>query len=249
MADYDSGCRGKAWIGGAVAGLLVFFFVLAVSHMGFGAAVFLGALTFLFLGALFVWAFCSGRSIAFEAPRAAAPAPVMAPVAPAPVQPAPVQPVVAPAPAAPVMAPVAEVKAEAPVAPAVQAEAPKAKPAAKPKAEKPAAEAPAKAPKKAAAKKASDGKPKGLKAPRKGKPDDLKLIEGIGPKLEERLNEWGVFHYDQIAAWGAEEVAYADANVPRFKGRASRDKWVAQAKIIVEEGLERFLERAKTNDY
>ena len=79
--------------------------------------------------------------------------------------------------------------------------------------------------------------------------DDLKLIEGIGAKLEERLNEWGVFHFDQIAAWGDQEVAYADNNVPRFKGRASRDKWVAQAKLIVSEGVDAFLERAKTNDY
>ncbi len=92
-------------------------------------------------------------------------------------------------------------------------------------------------------------KPKGLKAARRGKPDDLKLIEGIGAKLEERLNEWGVFHFDQIAAWGDQEVAYADNNVPRFKGRASRDKWVAQAKLIVSEGVDAFLERAKTNDY
>lgn len=230
MADYDSGCRGKAWIGGAVAGLLVFFFVLAVSHMGFGAAVFLGVLTFLFLGAVFVWAFCTGRSIAYEAPRVV-PAAVMAPAPVAPPAPAPT-----PAPAAPVMAPVAEAKAEVAVA--------KAEAAPKAKAEKTAVAKPAKAPKKAA-----DGKPKGLKAPRKGKADDLKLIEGIGPKMEERLNDWGVFHYDQIAAWGAEEVAFADNNVPRFKGRCTRDKWVAQAKIIVEEGLERFLERAKTNDY
>ena len=35
----------------------------------------------------------------------------------------------------------------------------------------------------------------------------------------------------------------------RFKGRITRDKWVAQAKIIVKDGLEAFLERAKTNDY
>jgi predicted flap endonuclease-1-like 5' DNA nuclease len=117
-----------------------------------------------------------------------------------------------------------------------------AKPAAKPAAAK-AETAPV------AADTAAGKKPKGLKAARRGKPDDLKLIEGIGAKLEERLNEWGVFHFDQIAAWGDQEVAYADNNVPRFKGRASRDKWVAQAKLIVSEGVDAFLERAKTNDY
>ena len=116
--------------------------------------------------------------------------------------------------------------------------------AAAPKAEKPAA------PKAEAVAEAGEGKkPSGLKAPRKAGADDLKLIEGIGPKLEEILNGWGIFHYDQIAKWGADEVAYADGNVPRFKGRCTRDKWVAQANIIVEEGIEAFLERAKTNDY
>ncbi|OOY21363.1 hypothetical protein BMI86_01970 [Thioclava sp. DLFJ5-1] len=95
-----------------------------------------------------------------------------------------------------------------------------------------------------------DGKkPRGLKQPRKAGADDLKKIEGVGPKLEEVLNGWGIYHYDQIAKWGPEEIAYADQNVPRFKGRCSRDKWVSQAKIIVEEGMDAFLERAKTNDY
>ncbi|WBL31936.1 NADH-quinone oxidoreductase subunit E [Sinirhodobacter sp. HNIBRBA609] len=128
---------------------------------------------------------------------------------------------------------------------AVQQAAAKAAPA--PKAASNTAEAPKTAEPVAA--EAEGKKPEGLAAPRDGKADDLKKIEGIGPVLEERLNEWGIFHYDQIAAWGADEVAYADNNVPRFKGRCSRDKWVAQAKIIVSEGLEAFLERAKTNDY
>jgi len=234
MTDFESGCRGKAWIGGAVAGLLVFAFVLAVSGMGFGAAVFLGVLTFLFLGAFFVWAFCTGSGIALAPPPAqiksvepVVPAPIVPPEPIAPAHVAAAAPVATPAPA-PVMAPVEPAEKDA-----KQTEPQTAKPKARSK----------------TAKKAGDGKPKGLKAPRKGKPDDLKLIEGIGPKLEERLNEWGIFHFDQIAGWGPEEVAYADENVPRFKGRASRDKWVAQAKIIVEEGLDAFLERAKTNDY
>ncbi len=221
MTDFESGCRSKAWIGGAVAGLLVFAYVLTVSHLGFGAAVFLGVLTFLFLGAFLVWAFCSGSGIALAPPPAQLKA--IEPVIPEPITP--VAPV---APATPEPAPVAVEPAPvmAPVEPeVVPAEAPQARD------------------------EAEDGKPAGLDAPRYGKADDLKLIEGIGPKLEERLNEWGIFHFDQIAHWGEAEVAYADTNVPRFKGRCTRDKWVAQAKIIVEEGIDAFLERAKTNDY
>lgn len=94
-----------------------------------------------------------------------------------------------------------------------------------------------------------DGKPAALSGPRGGQADDLKKIEGIGPKLEELCNSYGIYHYDQIAAWGAAEVAWMDGNMPRFKGRVTRDKWVAQAKLILEVGMDEFLERAKTNDY
>ena len=40
-----------------------------------------------------------------------------------------------------------------------------------------------------------------------------------------------------------------DAEMKTFKGRIARDKWVAQAKIIVADGLDAFRIRAKTNDY
>lgn len=276
MSDFDQGCRQKAWAVGAGAGLVVALFVMAVGHQGVMAGLFLGVITFLLFGGFLVWAFCSGSDIGLAPPKVRqpvatpAPMPLAQPVAaetPAEVVEPVAAPVVSPA-AAPAAteaspAPAALMSAPLPAEPAAEAPAEaqaKVKKPAKAKAEKPAkaakpakaksAEAaakPAKEPK--ARKAAADGKPKGLKAPRKGGADDLKLIEGIGPKLEEKLNDWGIYHFDQIAAWGAAEVAYADANVPRFKGRCSRDRWVAQAKIIVDEGLERFLERAKTNDY
>ncbi len=72
-------------------------------------------------------------------------------------------------------------------------------------------------------------KPEMLEAPRTSGADDLKLIKGVGPKLENMLNGMGVFHYDQIATWGAAEVAWADQNLKGFKGRVSRDGWVDQA--------------------
>ena len=40
-----------------------------------------------------------------------------------------------------------------------------------------------------------------------------------------------------------------DANLKGFRGRVTRDKWVAQAKLIREVGIPEFLRRAKTNDY
>jgi NADH-quinone oxidoreductase subunit E len=91
--------------------------------------------------------------------------------------------------------------------------------------------------------------PKGLKAAKKGKADDLQIIEGIGPVLEKLLHELGIFHFDQIAQWGAAKIAWIDANLKGFRGRATRDKWVAQAKLIGEVGTEEFLIRAKTNNY
>lgn len=72
-------------------------------------------------------------------------------------------------------------------------------------------------------------KPKMLDAPRDTGADDLKLIKGVGPKLENMLNGMGVYHFDQIATWGEAEVAWADANLKGFKGRVSRDNWVEQA--------------------
>ena len=92
-------------------------------------------------------------------------------------------------------------------------------------------------------------RPASLAAPHGGKADDLKEIEGIGPALEKLCHELGIFHFDQIAGWGPAEVAWMDGNLKGFRGRVTRDKWVAQAKIIVTEGLERFRVRAKTNDY
>jgi NADH-quinone oxidoreductase subunit E len=92
-------------------------------------------------------------------------------------------------------------------------------------------------------------KPKGLKAARKGVADDLQKIEGIGPVLEKLCHGLGIFHFDQIAAWGASEIAWMDGNLKGFRGRVTRDKWVAQAKLIGEIGMDAFLIRAKTNDY
>jgi predicted flap endonuclease-1-like 5' DNA nuclease len=94
-----------------------------------------------------------------------------------------------------------------------------------------------------------EAKPAGLSAPRGGAADDLKTLEGVGPAMEKLLHELGIFHFDQIASWGPAEVAWMDGNLKGFKGRVTRDKWVAQAKLIGEVGIEEFLRRAKTNDY
>lgn len=110
---------------------------------------------------------------------------------------------------------------------------------------KPAAK---KAPKKAAAPVAEGSKPELLTAARAGGADDLKQIKGVGPKLETELNEKGVWHFDQIASWTTDEVAWADENLVKFKGRVSRDGWVDQAKVLADGGTTEFSKKVKKGD-
>lgn len=91
-------------------------------------------------------------------------------------------------------------------------------------------------------------KPQTLDAARDGAPDDLKEIKGVGPKLEMLLHSMGFYHFDQVAAWSAQEVAWVDANLAGFKGRVSRDDWVAQAKILADGGVTEFSKRARDGD-
>ena len=125
----------------------------------------------------------------------------------------------------------------APKAAASNGQAPSA--AAKPaqaKAAKAASPAPASKPDSdktaSAASKAAD-KPKSLTKARGGKPDDLKLIKGVGPKLEALCNKLGFYHFDQIASWTEKEIAWVDDNLEGFKGRVTREDWVQQASDLM----------------
>jgi len=71
-----------------------------------------------------------------------------------------------------------------------------------------------------------------LAAPR-GAPDDLKKISGIGPQLEQKLNEAGVYHYWQIAALNDADTASLDRDL-KLNGRAARDNWIASARALIE---------------
>jgi small subunit ribosomal protein S2 len=73
---------------------------------------------------------------------------------------------------------------------------------------------------------------KGIEAPR-GEPDDLKRITGISPKLEQRLNDAGVFHYWQIADLAPEQMGALDRQL-KLKGQIEKEEWVGQAKKLVE---------------
>ncbi len=75
-------------------------------------------------------------------------------------------------------------------------------------------------------------KPELLAEARGGAADDLKLIRGVGPKLEAMLHKMGVFHFDQIASWTEMNLRWVDQNLEGFKGRAVRDKWIEQAEKL-----------------
>jgi NADH-quinone oxidoreductase subunit E len=101
------------------------------------------------------------------------------------------------------------------------------------------------APQAAPAAEAPAQKPAGLTAARGGKADNLKEIKGIGPKLEILCNSLGFYHFDQIANWTDAEIAWVDDNLEGFKGRVTRDNWVAQAKILAAGGETEFSKRVE----
>lgn len=72
-------------------------------------------------------------------------------------------------------------------------------------------------------------------AARSRKADDLKLIAGIGPKLEQVLNQRGIRTFADIAAWSDAEIASLDAELG-VDGRILRDDWVGQAKVLATRG-------------
>ena len=76
-----------------------------------------------------------------------------------------------------------------------------------------------------------EGKPKVLNAPRDGKADNLCRIKGVGFVIEEKLQNLGVFHFDQIAAWTEKEIEWIDSHLA-FSGRIKRESWIAQAEKL-----------------
>ncbi len=78
----------------------------------------------------------------------------------------------------------------------------------------------------------ADGRPPRMRKP--AKPDDLKRISGVGPKLEGVLNGLGIYKFEQVAAWKKAERDWVDDHL-NFKGRIERDDWVRQAKALAKE--------------
>jgi predicted flap endonuclease-1-like 5' DNA nuclease len=76
--------------------------------------------------------------------------------------------------------------------------------------------------------------PQALKGPVEGKADDLTAIGGIGPKIQDVLFKLGIYHFDQIASWTPENVAWINQHLD-FEGRIQREGWVEQAAVLAGE--------------
>jgi predicted flap endonuclease-1-like 5' DNA nuclease len=66
-----------------------------------------------------------------------------------------------------------------------------------------------------------------------GDADDLKRIKGIGPGLEQQLNDLGIYKVAQLARMSEGNLVWIDDNLTAFKGRAFRDDWVGQARSLL----------------
>lgn len=75
---------------------------------------------------------------------------------------------------------------------------------------------------------------------RPDQPDDLKMISGIGLRIEERLNALGVWSFAQIAAWTPAECDWVDDHL-RFSGRIERDNWISQAEALAKGGEAEYI--------
>ncbi|MGB2278293.1 MAG: putative Ig domain-containing protein [Candidatus Poseidoniaceae archaeon] len=67
--------------------------------------------------------------------------------------------------------------------------------------------------------------------------DDLQVIKGVGPFIEEKLNALGIYTYKQISKMTSKLEDTVNEAIEFFPGRVKRDQWVAQAKILLGEDV------------
>jgi predicted flap endonuclease-1-like 5' DNA nuclease len=63
--------------------------------------------------------------------------------------------------------------------------------------------------------------------------NDLKMISGIGPFIEERLHALDIYTFRQISKFTAQDIETINNAIVYFSGRIERDEWVAQARELV----------------
>ncbi|MGE0597055.1 MAG: hypothetical protein AB7P07_11875 [Hyphomonadaceae bacterium] len=113
---------------------------------------------------------------------------------------------------------------------------PATKSVSEPAAPAPVAALPAESPAAPAASRPRGARPPSLAAARGGAPDDFTLIEGVSLMQQSTLNSLGIYHFDQIAAWTPENVAWIDQYL-RLRGRIGEEEWLEQADTLAREGV------------
>lgn len=79
--------------------------------------------------------------------------------------------------------------------------------------------------------------------------DDLQMISGIGPFIEERLHAIDIYSFKQISKFTAKDIEKINIAIEFFAGRIERDEWVVQAKELVQEDIkEAALNRIRTRN-
>jgi predicted flap endonuclease-1-like 5' DNA nuclease len=63
--------------------------------------------------------------------------------------------------------------------------------------------------------------------------DDLKMISGIGPFIEERLHALDIYTFSQISKFTPQDIYTINDAIEYFSGRIERDEWVAQALELI----------------
>ncbi len=64
------------------------------------------------------------------------------------------------------------------------------------------------------------------------KRDDLTLISGIGPAILRKLNNLGIYSFQQISEFTPQDIESVAASLKVFKGRIGRDNWIGQAAAL-----------------
>jgi predicted flap endonuclease-1-like 5' DNA nuclease len=64
--------------------------------------------------------------------------------------------------------------------------------------------------------------------------DDIKLISGIGPFIEKKLNKLGIYTYEQISEFSPDTIHKVTDAIEFFPGRIERDHWVDQARHFMQ---------------
>tara|TARA_B100000767_G_C19542437_1_gene441383 strand:+ start:72 stop:326 length:255 start_codon:yes stop_codon:yes gene_type:complete len=68
----------------------------------------------------------------------------------------------------------------------------------------------------------------------KNNKDNLTLIKGVGPYIELKLNEIGIYNYEQIKRLKESDIRVITSLIDFFPGRIERDDWVGQARELQE---------------